>query len=67
MTVLQEGEVVAVLRECRACGEWKPLEHFLLCQGRLGKVVADVKVCAKCRRQPWEEVSVLNLAMKRHA
>lgn len=52
MTIVVPGhDVVAVLRRCRECGDYKALEHYLIHKGRRGAtVVGSVKVCAGCRR-----------------
>lgn len=49
MATLSEGKVVAVLRQCRGCGQWKRLAHFLL-WARGGQVKASLHMCATCRR-----------------
>jgi hypothetical protein len=47
------GEVVAVYRECKVCGDWKLLEHFLLLDPH-GQVSRGVHQCAACRRTARE-------------
>ena len=46
--------LVGVFRECRACGAYKELEHFLERAGRSSTVVRSVHVCAACRRPERE-------------
>ena len=57
LQVMQELEIVAVLRRCRVCGAVKPLEHFQRLTGNQKVRAGDVKVCAACRGRGLREES----------